>query len=32
MVHILQEERFGPITMTLAVSADAPLPEALEHL
>lgn len=32
MVHIQQEERFGPITMALAVSADAPLPEALEHL
>jgi segregation and condensation protein A len=32
MVHIQQEERFGPILMALAVSADAPLPEALEHL
>jgi chromatin segregation and condensation protein Rec8/ScpA/Scc1 (kleisin family) len=32
MVHIQQEERFGPITMALPVSADAPLPEALEHL
>ena len=32
MVHIQQEERFGPIMMALAVSADAPLPEALEHL
>lgn len=32
MVHIQQEERFGPITMALAVSVDAPLPEALEHL
>jgi segregation and condensation protein A len=32
MVHIRQEERFGPITMALAVSADAPLPEALERL
>jgi segregation and condensation protein A len=32
MVHIQQEERFGPITMALAVSADAPLPEALERL
>jgi len=32
MVSIQQEERFGPISMTLAVSADAPLPESLEHL
>jgi segregation and condensation protein A len=32
MVSVLQEERFGPITMTLAVSADAPMPESLEHL
>ena len=32
MVHIQQEERFGPITMALAVSTDALLPEALEHL
>jgi segregation and condensation protein A len=32
MVHVSQEERFGPIAMTLAVSADAPLPETLEHL
>jgi segregation and condensation protein A len=32
MVHVRQEERFGPITMALAVSADAPLPEALERL
>jgi segregation and condensation protein A len=32
MVHLGQEEAFGPIMMTLAVSADAPLPEALEQL
>jgi segregation and condensation protein A len=32
MVHIGQEERFGPIVMTLAVSVDAPLPESLEQL
>jgi segregation and condensation protein A len=32
MVSIQQEERFGPITMSLAVSTDAPLPESLEHL
>jgi chromatin segregation and condensation protein Rec8/ScpA/Scc1 (kleisin family) len=32
MVSVRQEERFGPITMSLAVSTDAPLPESLEHL
>ena len=32
MVSVQQEERFGPITMALAVSSDAPLPESLEHL
>jgi segregation and condensation protein A len=32
MVHVRQEERFGPITISLAVSADAPLPESLEQL
>ena len=32
MVSIQQEERFGPITMALAVSTDAPMPESLEHL
>ena len=32
MVSVQQEERFGPITMALAVSADAPMPESLEHL
>ncbi|MGH7966969.1 MAG: segregation and condensation protein A [Candidatus Binatia bacterium] len=32
MVHIRQEEHFGPIILSLAVSADAPLPESLEQL
>ncbi|MEW6301350.1 MAG: segregation/condensation protein A [Thermodesulfobacteriota bacterium] len=32
IVHVHQEERFGPILLTLAVSADAPLPEAIEQL
>ena len=32
MVHLRQEEAFGPIVMNLAVSADAPLPESLEQL
>ncbi len=32
MVHVRQEEQFGPITLALAVSADAPLPEFLEQL
>jgi chromatin segregation and condensation protein Rec8/ScpA/Scc1 (kleisin family) len=32
MVSVQQEERFGPITMALAVSTDAPMPESLEHL
>lgn len=32
MVRIRQEESFGPIVLTLAVSADAPLPESLEQL
>jgi len=32
MVQIHQEEHFGPIVLTLAVSADAPLPESLEQL
>lgn len=32
MVSVQQEDRFGPITMALAVSADAPLPESLERL
>lgn len=32
MVHVRQEERFGPITLVLAVSADAPLPESIEQL
>ncbi len=32
MIHLRQEEPFGPIMMTLAVSADAPLPESLERL
>jgi segregation and condensation protein A len=32
MVHLHQEELFGPIVMNLAVSADAPLPESLEQL
>jgi segregation and condensation protein A len=32
MIHIHQEERFGPILLTLAVSVDTPLPEALEQI
>jgi segregation and condensation protein A len=32
MVQVHQEERFGPIMLTLAVSADAPLPESIEQL
>jgi segregation and condensation protein A len=32
MVHILQEQQFGPITLSLAVDASAPLPESLEQL
>jgi segregation and condensation protein A len=32
MVFVRQEERFGPIMMALAVGAEAPLPESLEHL
>src|SRR5262245_60433928 len=32
MIQIHQEERFGPIVMTLAVSADTPLPESLEQI
>jgi len=32
MVHLHQEELFGPILMNLAVSAEAPLPESLEQL
>src|SRR5581483_4572708 len=32
MVSVHQEEQFGPITMALAVSSDAPMPESLEHL
>ncbi len=32
MVQIHQAEHFGPIVLTLAVSADAPLPESLEQL
>ncbi len=32
MIHLYQEEFFGPILMNLAVSADAPLPESLERL
>ncbi|MGE0823291.1 MAG: ScpA family protein [Candidatus Binatia bacterium] len=32
MARVQQEERFGPISLSLAVSSDTPLPEALEHL
>jgi segregation and condensation protein A len=32
MVQIRQEESFGPIVITLAVRADAPLPDSLEQL
>jgi segregation and condensation protein A len=32
MVQIRQDEDFGPICLTLAVSADSPLPESLERL
>ena len=32
MILVQQEERFGPIVLSLAVSADTPLPEALEQL
>jgi segregation and condensation protein A len=32
MVHMLQEEQFGPIVLSLAVSADTPLPETLEQI
>jgi len=32
MVHLRQEELFGPIVMNLAVGADTPLPESLEQL
>jgi segregation and condensation protein A len=32
MVRVRQDEPFGPVIITLAVSADAPLPEALEQL
>jgi segregation and condensation protein A len=32
MIHVRQEERFGPIVLTLAVSTDVSLPEELERL
>jgi segregation and condensation protein A len=32
MIHILQEEQFGPIMLSLAVDVDTPLPESLEQL
>ncbi|MCS6925879.1 MAG: segregation/condensation protein A [Candidatus Binatia bacterium] len=32
LVTIFQEERFGPIILTLAVQPDAPLPEAIAQL
>jgi segregation and condensation protein A len=32
MLHLQQEELFGPIMLNLAVSADAPMPESLERL
>lgn len=32
MVHLHQDAHFGPIALTLAVSADTPLPESLEQL
>ena len=32
MIDVQQEERFGPIVLSLAVSPDAPMPDALEQL
>jgi segregation and condensation protein A len=32
MIDVNQDERFGPIMLTLAVSADTPMPETLEQL
>jgi segregation and condensation protein A len=32
MIHVRQEEQFGPIILALAVSADTPLPNFLEQL
>ena len=32
MVNLNQDERFGPIMLTLAVSPDTPMPETLEQL
>jgi segregation and condensation protein A len=32
MIQVRQEEQFGPILLSLAVSVDAPLPESLERL
>ena len=32
MVDVNQDKRFGPIMLTLAVSADTPMPETLEQL
>jgi segregation and condensation protein A len=32
MIHVVQEVQFGPITLSLAVSADTPMPESLEQI
>jgi chromatin segregation and condensation protein Rec8/ScpA/Scc1 (kleisin family) len=32
MIHVLQEQQFGPITLSLAVDADTPLPDSLEQI
>jgi segregation and condensation protein A len=32
MIHVGQEVQFGPITLSLAVSVDTPLPESLEQI
>ena len=32
MIHVRQEDVFGPIVASLAVSPEEPLPEALEHV
>lgn len=32
MIQVVQEAQFGPITLSLAVSADTPMPESLEQI
>jgi segregation and condensation protein A len=32
MIQVAQEAQFGPITLSLAVSADTPMPESLEQI